>query len=66
MTVNLDITRGYEYLAELLIADLRLDEALQIVKHLDKIKHTSSVNRILAKMRCVKVVMMPRNYCCMK
>ena len=51
---NPDITKAYEYLAELLIADLRLDEALEIVKKLDKIEHSPSINRILAKIEVRK------------
>ena len=51
---NPDLPKAYEYLAELLIADLRLDEAEKVVKDLDNIEHTPSVYRILAKIEVRK------------
>ena len=49
MKKNPDITRAYEYLSELLIDDTRLDEAAEIIKKLDKIEHSPSINRMLAR-----------------
>lgn len=51
---NSDNINAYEYLAELLTADCRLDEADKVVKRIDKMSHSLRTYRIMAKIEIKK------------